>query len=88
MAQLNRSTRQKQTHRQRKDLWLPRGRGQGVGWTWSLELVDANYYNSNEIILYSTENYTHSLGIDHDVRQYKKGNVCVCVHIYIYYICI
>jgi len=25
------------------DLWLPNGRGEGVGWTGSLGLVDANY---------------------------------------------
>ena len=28
----------------RTDLWLPRGWGEGVGWTGSLGLVDANYY--------------------------------------------
>ena len=26
------------------DLWLPRGRGEGVGWTGSLELINANYF--------------------------------------------
>jgi len=29
---------------QRRDLCLPRGRGEGVGWTGSLELIDANDY--------------------------------------------
>ena len=28
----------------RTDLWLPRERGEGMGWTESLELVNANYY--------------------------------------------
>ena len=28
----------------RTDLQLPRGRGEGEGWTGSLELVNANYY--------------------------------------------
>ena len=28
----------------RTDLWLPRGREEGEGWTESLRLVDANYY--------------------------------------------
>ena len=56
---------------QRTDLWLPRGTGEGVGWTGSLGLVDANYYIqnvSNEAPLYSTGNYTQSLGIDQDGR--------------------
>ena len=29
---------------QRTDLWLPRGRGEEMGWTGTLGLVDANYY--------------------------------------------
>ena len=28
----------------RTDLWLPRGMEEGVGWTGSLGLADANYY--------------------------------------------
>ena len=42
---MNQSVEQKQTKKHGKtDLWLPRGRGEGVGWTGSLGLVDANYY--------------------------------------------
>ena len=26
------------------DLWLPRGRGEGMGWTGNLGLIDVNYY--------------------------------------------
>jgi len=29
------------------DVWLPRGRGEEVGWVGSLGLVDANYYIHN-----------------------------------------
>ena len=29
---------------QKTDLWLPRGRGAGEGWSGSLGLADANYY--------------------------------------------
>ena len=29
---------------QKTDLWLPRGRGVGEGWSGSLGLADANYY--------------------------------------------
>jgi len=32
------------TDSQRTDLWLPRGRGERVGWTGSFGLVDAKYY--------------------------------------------
>ena len=32
------------TTTQRSDVWLPRGRGEGEGCTWSLGLVNANYY--------------------------------------------
>ena len=41
---------------------------------------------SNEVLLCSTGDYVQSLGIDHDERKYKKGNVCIniCVCIYIY----
>ena len=35
----------KQTHRQRTDLWVPRGgEGEGDAWTVGLGLVDAKYY--------------------------------------------
>ena len=44
MAQMNLSTKQKDTPRHREHVWLPRGRGEEVGWTGSLGLVDANYY--------------------------------------------
>ena len=40
---MNLSTKQKQINRERTDLWLPRERGEGEGWTGSLDLVDANY---------------------------------------------
>ena len=33
--------KQKQTHKKRRDLCLPRVSGEGEGWTESLELADA-----------------------------------------------
>ena len=45
ITQMNVSTKQKQTHRHREDLWLPRGwGGVGEGRIGSLGLADANYY--------------------------------------------
>ena len=41
-----------------------------------------NEWISNEFLLYSTENYIQSLGIEHDGRQYEKQKciyVCVCI---------
>ena len=41
---------------------------------------------SNEVLLYSTENYMESLGIDHDGKNIRKE--CVYIYIYIYiYVC-
>ena len=57
--------------------------GEGVGWTGSLGLVDANKLLHLEWIssgvLYSTGNYIQSLGIEHDGRKYDKKNVYVCM---------
>ena len=43
MAQLNLSTEQKQTHRQREQIWLPRGRGKKWdGWGvcgWQMQTI-------------------------------------------------
>ena len=49
------------------------GGGEALVWPGSLELLDANYYIhldwiSNEVLLYSTGNYIHSLGIEYDGR--------------------
>ena len=40
-------TKQKCTHRQRTDLWLPREKGVGEGWIGSLGLADVSYYIEN-----------------------------------------
>ena len=44
---MNPSTKQKQTHRYRTDMWLPRGKKGGEGWIGSMGLADANYLNNN-----------------------------------------
>ena len=44
LAQMNLSTEQKQPHRQGEQTCGRPGGGEGVGWTGSLKLVDANYY--------------------------------------------
>ena len=44
MAQMSTSKKQKHSHRQRTDWWLPSGGVLGEAWTGSLGLVDAKYY--------------------------------------------
>ena len=66
-----------QTHR--TDLWSPREREEGEGWTWSSGLVDANYYIfkriNNKVLLYSTENYIQYPIINHNEKEYEKEYV-------------
>ena len=44
MAQMNLSTEKKQTHGLEKRLVVAMGEGDRMGWTGSLELVEANDY--------------------------------------------
>jgi len=44
MAPMNLPTEQKQIQDVEKRLVVAKGEGEGVGWTGSLGLVDANYY--------------------------------------------
>ena len=70
MAQMNLSTKQKQTHRQTEQTVVAKGEGGGSGMEgefrvsrcklWHLECI------SNEVLLYSIGNYIQSLGIHHD----------------------
>jgi len=58
MAQMNLSTENKLMDLENR-LVVAKGVGEGVGWTGSLGLIDANFclWISNEILLYSTGNY-------------------------------
>ena len=65
-------TRNRFTHTQRTDLWLPRG-GVGDGWTGSWGLAAANYTGwINSKVLYSTENYIQQPVINHNRKEYEK----------------
>ena len=44
MAQINLSTKQKQTHNIENRHMVAKGEEEGVGWTGSLGLVEANYH--------------------------------------------
>jgi len=58
---------------------------EGVGWTGSLGLVDANYClwsrsAMRSCCMYSTGNCIQSLVMEHDGRYYEKKNVCICMY--------
>ena len=59
------STKQEHTDIKNR-LVVAKRKGEGVGWTGNLGLVDANYYINNKVLLYSTGNHIQSPGIDHD----------------------
>ena len=70
MEQMNLSTEKKQTHGNGEQTWCCQEEGGGSGMDWEfgvskckvmpLELI------SNEVLLYSTRNYTYSLVTEHD----------------------
>ena len=76
MAQMNPSTKQKQSHREQ-----PRGcRGEGVGMGWESgvgKLLHLEWIN-NKVLLYSTRNYTQYPGTNHNRKEYFKKNVYMC----------
>ena len=53
-------------------LVVAKGEGGGSEMDWEFEVSRCNLLHlewiSNEVLLYSTENYIQSLGIDHDER--------------------
>ena len=67
---MNLSTEKKQIMNMENRLIVAKGEGEGVGWTGSLGLEDANYCLlegiSNEILLYTTGNCIQSLVMEHD----------------------
>ena len=75
MAQINLSSRQKQTHRHSiQTCGCQEGGGEKEGWTGNLGLVDTNYYIlewiNNKVLLYSTGNCIQSPGINHNGKEH------------------
>ena len=68
--------------RQRKDLWLPRQRGEGEEWTgvwgWQMETVTLKWIN-NKVLICSTENYFQYPVINYNGKEYKKECIDVFV---------
>ena len=70
MAQMNLSTKQKQTQRHRLVVVKEEGRERGMDWEFGVsiyKLLPFEWMN-NKVRLYSTENDIQSLGIENDGR--------------------
>ena len=70
---MNISTKQKQTHRQITDLWLPRGWGRGgIDWEFGVSRYKLLYIEwINKVLLYSTGNYIQYPVINHNGKEYE-----------------
>ena len=76
MAQMNLSTKQKQTHRHRDQTVVARGERGERGMYWEFEvgrrkLLHLEWIN-NKVLLYTTGDYIQSPGINHNGKQKKR----------------
>ena len=73
MAQMNLSTKQKQTHRHRDQTCGFRGQGgRGMDWEFGVgrcKLLHLEWIN-DKVLLYSTGKYIQSPGINHNGKEY------------------
>ena len=78
MTQMNLSTKQKQTHRHRADLWLPRWGWGEKDWEFGISRCKLSYIEwlNNKVLQYSTESYIQYPVMDHNGKEYEK-NVCI-----------
>ena len=82
------SMRQKYTHIQRTDLWLPRGREGRGGMNWAFgvsrcKLLQIGWINNNDVLT-STGTYIQYPVINHDGKEYEKECMYTYKHIYMY----
>ena len=81
IAQMNLSTKQKQTHGHREQMCGCQGGGGGSGINREFGVGRCKLLHlewiGNEVLLYSTRNYTQSLGTDHDEDNMRKKNIYV-----------
>ena len=66
---------------ERRDLWLPRGKGGGGGMDWDFGISRCKRSYIGWIIKalpYSTGNYIQYPVINHNGKEYEK-NVCICI---------
>ena len=51
--------------------------GEGWGWRGRLGLADANRMDKQQVLLYSTGNYTQYSVLNHNGKEHEKEYVCV-----------
>ena len=70
MAQLNLSTKHKQTHRHGEQTWGCQWGWSGMDWEFGVSRCKLLYleWKSHEVLLYRTGNYIQSLAVEHDRR--------------------
>ena len=93
MAQMNLSTKEKQTHRYGDRLVVAKEERGGMGMDWGFGVSRCKLLHlewiSIEVLLYSIGNNIQCLGIDHMENNIRKGIciyicVCTCMYLYIY----
>ena len=64
---------------QRTDLWLPRGRGEGMDWEFEVSRYKLLYIGwiNNKVLLYSTRNYFKYILITYNEKEYEKIYICI-----------
>ena len=69
----------------RTDLWLPRGRGEGLDWEFGTSRCKLLYIEwiNNMVLLYSTGNYIQYPIISHNGKAYVKEDIYTPTHTYI-----
>ena len=76
MTQVNLSTKQKQTHRHRKQTVVSKGEGLGKGWSGELGINRCKplytEWINNKILLCGTGHYIQYPGINHNGKQFLK----------------
>ena len=89
MIQMNLFTKQKQTHRYRREKkqWLPKGKvGRGINqkfWINQYTLLYITQIN-NKDLFYSTGNYIQYLLISYNGKEYEKVYIYIYVYVHMY----
>ena len=75
MRQKSLTTKQRQSHRHRGQMWLPKGRwGRVMAWEFGVGRCQPSHLEwiNNKILLYRMGNYTQSPVVSHNVKEYEK----------------